>query len=158
VRFVVVGAHALAVQGRPRATGDLDIFVEPTKENARRLGRALAAFGFPALSAEAAAFAEPDRMVTLGHEPLRIDIMTSITGVPFAEAWRGRTRVSIAGNQVGFLGLAELIKNKTASGRAKDRLDLALIEEAGLRPRRRRVPAAASARPGRRKTKPRSRS
>jgi len=71
VRFIVVGAHALAVHGRPRATGDLDILVEPTKENARRLGRALAAFGFRALSAQAMAFAEPDRMVTLGHEGLR---------------------------------------------------------------------------------------
>jgi len=71
VRFIVVGAHALAVHGRPRATGDLDILVEPTKENARRLGRALAAFGFRALSEQAMAFAEPDRMVTLGHEGLR---------------------------------------------------------------------------------------
>jgi hypothetical protein len=138
VRFLIVGAHALAVHGRPRATGDLDVLVEPTPENAKRLGLALGAFGFPALAAEAAAFAHPDRMVTLGQEPLRIDIMTSISGVSFTEAWRGRRRVAIGGTTVGVLGLAELVKNKTASGRPKDKLDLELLAEGNIRPRPKR--------------------
>src|SRR2546423_932235 len=74
VRFLVVGAHALAAHGRPRATQDLDLFVEPTRANARRLGAALADFGYAALAADWAKFAERDRMATLGREPLRIDI------------------------------------------------------------------------------------
>jgi hypothetical protein len=131
VRFLIVGAHALAVHGRPRATGDLDVFVEPTKANAQRLGRALAAFGFPALAAEALKFAEPDRMATLGHEPLRVDLLTSISGVSFAQAWRGRITIALGEHKVGFLGLSEFVTNKRSSGRPKDLLDLALLAEGG---------------------------
>jgi hypothetical protein len=90
---LIVGAHALAANGRPRATQDLDGFVDPTRANAKRLAAALAEFGLAALAQEAARFAEPDRMATLGNEPLRIDIMTSIAGVTFREAWRGRLRL-----------------------------------------------------------------
>jgi hypothetical protein len=95
VRFVVVGAHAVAAAGRPRATQDLDVLVEPTAANAERLGRALRAFGFATLAADAARFAERDRMATLGRPPLQIDILTSISGVGFAEAWAGRKRVRL---------------------------------------------------------------
>lgn len=129
VRFLIVGAHALAANGRPRATQDLDVFVEPTAVNAARLGRALAAFGFTELAAAAEAFAQPDRMVTLGREPLRIDVMTSITGVTFRDAWRGRLRVDLEGVELGVLGRRELERNKRASGRPKDLLDVALLEE-----------------------------
>jgi hypothetical protein len=129
VRFLVVGAHALAFHGRPRATGDLDLLVEPTPLNARRLGVALEAFGFPALARETSRFARPDQMATLGNEPLRIDIMTSISGVSFSEAWKGRAKALVGGHQVGFLGLVQFVKNKTAAGRPKDLLDLALLTE-----------------------------
>jgi hypothetical protein len=135
VRFLVVGAHALAVHGRPRATGDLDILVEPTPANARRVAAALADYGFPALAREMTAFAHPDRMATLGREPLRVDIMTSISGVSFAQAWKGRVRARAGARVIGFLGRREFIKNKKASGRPKDLLDLALLEEAGGRRR-----------------------
>ena len=134
VRFVIVGAHALAVHGRPRATGDLDIFVEPSLENASRLGAALAAFGFPALSRRVRMFAEPGRMATLGRPPLRIDLLTGISSVSFARAWAGRVKVRVGRYQVGFLGRREFVANKRAAGRPKDLLDLALLEEA--RPRR----------------------
>ena len=129
VRFLIVGAHALAANGRPRATQDLDVLVEPTRANAKRLGAALAEFGFPQLAQEADRFAEEDRMATLGREPLRIDIMTSITGVSFREAWKSRLRLHIAGQEVCFLGREALVKNKRASGRIKDLLDIALLEE-----------------------------
>lgn len=142
VRFLVVGAHALAVHGRPRATGDLDIWVEPTPANAKRVGAVLKAFGFPALARQARRFAEPDRMATLGREPLRIDLLTSITGVTFKKAWRGRVRVQLDGHEVGFLGLKDLVENKRAAGRPKDLLDVALIEEMG--------PATPRAKRGRR--------
>ena len=130
VRFLIVGAHALAAHGRPRATQDLDLFIDPTRANARRVGAAVADFGYPALAAEWPRFAERDRMATLGREPLRIDIITSISGVGFAQAWRGRMRAKYGKRTVGFLGRKELIRNKRASGRAKDLLDIALLEEA----------------------------
>lgn len=129
VRFLIVGAHALAASGKPRATQDLDILVEPTPENAERLGAALAAFGFPALARDAHRFAEPERMATLGRPPLRIDVMTSITGVSFEQAWNGRLQAIVDGHAVGFLGRDELIANKRASGRPKDLADLALLAE-----------------------------
>jgi len=91
-RFLVVGAHALAVHGIPRTTGDLDVWVEPSAENARRVWRALAAFGAPLNEwrVREADFALPDVVIQLGLPPYRIDVMTSITGVTFAEAWDGR--------------------------------------------------------------------
>jgi hypothetical protein len=157
VRFLIVGAHALAANGRPRATQDLDLFVEPTPENARRLGRALAEVGFRELAYEADWFAEPDRLVVLGREPLRIDVMTSITGVSFARAWAGRRRLRMGLRLIGFLGKAELVRNKKLAGRPKDLLDLALLAEvarprlsavsaAGAGARRRGVRAPAAAR------------
>jgi hypothetical protein len=133
VRFLVVGAHALAANGRPRATADLDIFVEPTIKNARALCAALTAFGFRALAAEVEAFATPDRMATLGQPPLRIDVMTSISGVSFEDAWRTRLRGTMGEHRVGFLGREALIRNKLASGRAKDLLDVELLREGAPR-------------------------
>lgn len=133
VRFVVLGGHVLATFGRPRYTDDLDVLVEPTKANASRLAEALAAFGFPSLAEKAAAhFARPERMATLGHAPVAIDILTSTPGISFREAWRGRRVLRIADRDVPFLGLAEFVKTKRACGRPKDLLDLELLREAGV--------------------------
>ncbi len=129
VRFLVVGAHALAVHGRPRATQDLDLFVDPTPANAKRLGAALADFGYGQLAAEWHKFTERDRMATLGREPLRVDIMTSISGVDFAGAWKRRLRAKFGAHWLGFLGRADLVHNKRSAGRTKDLLDLALLAE-----------------------------
>mgnify|MGYP001544721998 CR=1 FL=1 len=129
VRFLIVGAHALAAHGRPRATQDLDILVEPNRANAKRLGAALADFGYAELARQWPRFAERDRMATLGREPLRIDLMTSISGVDFKRAWKGRTTTKYGRFSLGFLGRAELIANKRAAGRTKDLLDIALLEE-----------------------------
>jgi len=129
VRFVVVGAHALAANGRPRATQDIDVLVEPTQANAKKLGSALADFGFVELASQWREFARRDRMATLGKPPLRIDIMTTITGVTFASAWRGRLRSRVGGVAVAFLGRTQLKRNKRASGRPKDLADLALLAE-----------------------------
>lgn len=147
VRFLIVGAHALAVHGRPRATGDLDVFVEPSVLNATRLGTALGDFGFPGLATQASEFARPDRMATLGREPLRIDIMSSISGVSFADAWRGRVRVRVGHYQVGFLGLRDFVTNKKASGRTKDLLDLALLAEGEAQGGAEATPAGGKAPP-----------
>lgn len=137
VRFLIVGAHALAAHGRPRATGDLDLFVDPTPPNARRLGAVLAAFGYAAQAREAHRFAEPDRMATLGHPPFRVDLMTGISGVSFARAWQGRVRVKLGRHTVGVLGRRELIANKRAAGRPQDLADLAVLADARRAARRR---------------------
>lgn len=131
-RYVVVGGQALAAAGHPRFTQDLDLLVEPTPANARRVGAALAAFGFPAhAKAVAEQFARPKKIATLGVPPLQIDIMTSLSGVSFARAWKGRTIIRVGRLRVPCLGRAELIKNKLASGRPKDLLDVAVLREKG---------------------------
>ena len=130
VRFLIVGAHALAAHGRPRATDDLDVLIDPTKANTARLAAALDDFGFPAFAQRAGELASGERMATIGRPPLRIDVMNTITGVSFREAWRGRIEAEIDGLRLPFLGRAELEKNKAASARPKDLLDLELIREA----------------------------
>ncbi|MCC6806132.1 MAG: nucleotidyltransferase [Deltaproteobacteria bacterium] len=125
VRFLVVGAHAVAAAGRPRFTADLDIWIAPSTANARRVVAAVAAFGFPGLTVER--LEHPDVVVFLGREPFRIDLLTSIDGVAFEPAWRHRTRAMLGGVRVGFLARKELIANKRAAGRPKDLADLALL-------------------------------
>lgn len=127
--FLIVGAHAVAANGRPRATQDLDIWVEPTRENAKRVCSALKAFGFPALGNAVEQFSSPQKMAALGNPPLRIDVMTSIDGVSFEDAWAGRLTAKFGEHEVGFLGYDQLIANKQASGRAKDLLDIELLRE-----------------------------
>jgi len=134
VRFVVVGAHALAALGHPRNTADLDVFLEPSATNARRFGEAVGAFGLPALAAVAHELAEGQKMTRIGNPPLRIDVMNPIDGVTFAEAWAGRQRRRIDGIALAFLGEAEFRRNKRASGRPKDLLDLALLDEVARQP------------------------
>jgi len=135
VRFVVLGGHVLATLGRPRSTDALDVLVEPTKANAARLAAALHAFGYPELAKQTPNhFAEPERMATLGHPPVAIELLSSTPGVSFLEAWRGRTQLTIDSRPIGFLGLAEFVTTKTACGRPKDLLDLELLREAGLLP------------------------
>jgi hypothetical protein len=129
VRFLIVGAHALAANGRPRATQDIDFWVEPGRANAERVCAALVEFGFPALGEAVEDFATPNRMVTLGRPPMQIDVMTSIDGVDFGRAWKNRLEVDFGGAKVGFLGRTEMLENKRASGRPKDLADIALLEE-----------------------------
>jgi hypothetical protein len=122
----VVGAHALSIHGVPRATVDLDVWTEPTPENANRVWRALAAFGAPLerLDIAESDFTLPDIVAQLGLPPNRIDILTGLSGVTFAEAWPDRVEAEIDGIRVPFLGRDALIKNKRASGRKRDLGDI----------------------------------
>jgi hypothetical protein len=131
VRFLVVGAHALAVHGVPRATGDLDVWVEPTRANADRVWQALAAFGAPldALRISWDDFTRPDVVVQLGLPPRRIDLLTAVSGLSFAEAWEDRLEDTVDDLRLPFLGRESLIRNKRASGRAKDLGDLDALGE-----------------------------
>jgi hypothetical protein len=88
VKFLLVGAHALAAHGRPRLTGDMDVFYEPTKANARRLKQALTEFGFPTAGLTIEGLTDPDKIVMLGRPPCRVDLISSIDGVTYREAWR----------------------------------------------------------------------
>ncbi len=120
VRFLVVGAYALAVHGRPRATGDLDVWVEAVPDNAARILQALQEFGAPLADVTAADFSAPGIVFQIGLPPSRIDILTQLTGLTFAEAWPTRLRSSFGDLQVDYIGRDAFIRNKRATGRAKD--------------------------------------
>ncbi len=128
VEFLVVGAYALAAHGIPRATGDLDFWVRPSRENAGRVLRALAAFGAPTGDLSIHDLTAPDLVLQIGLEPNRIDILTSIDGVEFDDAHRTRTTARIDGLDVPVLGRDALIRNKRAVGRPKDLADIAALE------------------------------
>ncbi len=131
VRFLLIGGHALAAHGRPRLTQDLDVLVEPTLVNARRVAAAIAEFGFAEIARDWRWFTKPYRITMLGRLPMRIDILTGISGVEFRVAWRNRMMTTMAIGDVAVIGLAEFRINKLASGRPKDLLDLALLDELG---------------------------
>jgi hypothetical protein len=124
VRFLVVGAYALALHGRPRATGDLDVWIDPTPENASRVMRALQAFGAPLHDITESDFTRPGVTYQMGVEPVRIDILTELTGVSFAEVWPDRMRGAFGEVHVDFIGLQAFIRNKRATGRLKDLADI----------------------------------
>jgi len=124
VEYIIVGAHALAYHGAPRYTGDMDILVRPHPENAKRIMEALDEFGFGSLGLVAQDFTAPDRVTQLGVAPVRMDIVTSITGVSWEEAAAGRAQGSYGDVVVHFLGRQEFILNKRALGRKKDQADL----------------------------------
>lgn len=130
-RFLVVGAHALAIHGIPRATQDLDVLIEPTDENADRVWTALTAFGAPAqaLGVTRADFVRRGTVVQLGLPPRRIDLLTDISGVSFAEAWADRVEHDVRDRRVPFLGRSTMIANKRATGRRKDLADLEALGE-----------------------------
>lgn len=125
VEFVVVGAHALAAHGHPRATGDLDVLVRPAPANAARVIEALLQFGAPldAHGVSRADFEAPGNVYQVGLPPRRIDLLTSISGVSFEEAEASRILVTLGGMKLPILGRAALIKNKRATGRPKDIVD-----------------------------------
>jgi hypothetical protein len=124
VEYVIVGAVALAYHGFPRYTGDLDVLVCNTPENTKRLESALAAFGLASLGLKAADFADSYRVIQLGEPPNRIDLLTSIAGVSFDEAWADRVEADLEGTRVSFISRTGLIRNKRLTGRAQDKADL----------------------------------
>jgi hypothetical protein len=130
VRFMVVGAYAVGVHGRPRATKDLDVWVDATPENAPKVMRALVEFGAPLMGLSEKELGEPGVGLQIGMEPLRIDILTKISGVTFAEAWPGHISAEFAeGVRCPVIGLEALLANKRASGRLQDLADVAAIEK-----------------------------
>jgi hypothetical protein len=127
--YLIVGAYALATYGPARGTGDIDIWVRPTKENSDRVWLALESFGAPRRKLTRDDLHAPDTVFQIGVAPNRIDILTSITGVEFDEAWQHRKQSTIYGLSVAVLGREQLLKNKRATGRPKDLADVAWLDE-----------------------------
>ena len=128
VEYLIVGAHALAYHGHPRLTGDLDLLLRASDSNAEKMMGVLRDFGFGALGISQQDFLAADRVIQLGMAPNRIDLLTSLTGVDFDEAWKARLNTSLDGLQVHILSREHLIANKRALGRNRDLADLEFLE------------------------------
>lgn len=125
VEYVVVGAYAMAAHGYVRSTGDIDILVKPTLSNSEAVYMSLGAFGAPLAEVTKEDFSAPGTVYQIGVPPNRIDILTAIDGVPYEEA--GRVWIEVDGQEIPFLDLTSLKRNKAATGRTKDKLDLELM-------------------------------
>jgi hypothetical protein len=129
VEYLIVGGYALAFHGAPRFTRDIDLFVRPTNDNAMRILGALDEFGFGSLALSPDDFTTPGRVVQLGVAPIRIDIVTKITGVPWDRAEAGKVLGTYGDVPVFFIGRDDFIANKRATGRAKDAADVEALGE-----------------------------
>lgn len=127
VRYCIVGAYALAFHARPRYTKDMDILVEPTQENGQKIVAALKKFGFGRLKLKPKDFAQQDRIIQLGYEPLRVDLLTSIAGSTFYQVWKRKVRAHYGRQRTFFIGRDELVQNKMAAGRPQDKADVELL-------------------------------
>lgn len=131
VEFLIVGAHALALHGAPRFTGDLDVFVRPTIENAARVLSAVTSFGFPLEQLRPENLIEPRRMLEMGVEPVQIHIMSSISGVSWDAAWADHVIARMGTHDVSIIGRSSFLANKRAAGRPKDLADVDAITHPG---------------------------
>ena len=138
VEYLVVGAYALAFHGVPRNTLDLDVYLNPTRTNAKRFLAALDRFGFGSLGVRIDDLIVSNRILQLGRAPVRIDVMTSISGVSWRSAWGGRMIGRYGAIDVPFIGHAQLLANKRASGRAKDLGDVESLQRRRRRARMKR--------------------
>ena len=127
VKYCIVGAYALALYAKPRYTKDMDILVEPSIENADKIVKSLAEFGFKNMGLKADDFSRKGKIIQLGYEPVRIDILTSIGGCSFEEIWENKEISRLGKEKVFFIGRKQLIKNKKAVGRIQDKEDLRFL-------------------------------
>jgi hypothetical protein len=129
VEYLIVGGYALAFHGAPRFTGDIDVFVRPAPKNAERILSALTAFGFQFSNLDIEDFQSPDKVVQLGVPPVRVDLITSISGVTWEEAQAHKEPGVFGDVPVAYIGRSEFVANKRASGRQKDLADLEALGE-----------------------------
>jgi hypothetical protein len=129
VRYLIVGGYAVAFHGFPRYTGDIDFFVAMETENAKRLVRVFEAFGFGDIGIRESDFLTEAQVVEIGREPRKIQIFTSIDGVRFDACYANRIEMEHEGLALRFIGKDDLILNKAASGRPKDRLDIEELQQ-----------------------------
>ena len=124
VDYLLVGGYAVIYYGYSRATGDIDVWVRVSAQNAEAICRALTAFGLSTASINTQMFLEPQRVFQIGVPPLRIDLLTSITGVEFESCFQNSSVIDCDGTPIRIISLADLRENKAASGRSKDQADL----------------------------------
>jgi predicted nucleotidyltransferase len=134
VEYLVVGGYAVGYHGFVRATGDLDVFVRSSEQNAKKLVLAFKDFGFDVPELTAAVFLEPGRIVRIGVPPLRLEVMNAISGVSFEECFGKRAEESIAGLRVCFIDRESLLANKRAAGRPKDLADIEALTRTTNKP------------------------
>jgi len=134
VEYVIVGAFAVGWHGFPRFTGVLDVLLRPTQENGAAAVEAIRQFGFASLGITLEDLAYPGKVVQLGLQPSRIDLITSISGVEFEDAWAGKVAGDIDGIPVYFIGFDDLIRNKESAGRPKDLLDAGMLRQRRPKP------------------------
>lgn len=127
-KYLVVGGYAYAIHAEPRFTKDLEIFIKNSPQNAKKMIRVLDEFGFGSLDISHRDFLEPGQVIQLGNPPIRIDLLTSISGVTFEEAWENKVLGKYGNQEVYFIGKQELRKNKKATGRKSDIEDLDGLE------------------------------
>jgi len=128
VKYLIVGGYAVAFHGHPRFTGDIDVFIECSEANARKMNVVLQDFGFKELGLSEQDFLKDGTIIQLGLPPNRIDIITAIDGVNFQDAWETKIPATLSGVPVHFISKDLLLKNKRAVGRTKDIAD---VEEIG---------------------------
>jgi hypothetical protein len=129
VSYLIVGGYAMAFHGAPRFTGDIDLYVKPDPENAERILKALDMFGFGGLDLAFEDFVQPDKVVQLGVPPVRIDLVTSISGVSWEDAFKGAVNGRYGDVPVLYIGRDALVLNKRATGRNLDAADLEALGE-----------------------------
>src|SRR6056297_1778397 len=129
VKYIIVEGYALAFHDAPRYTGDIDVFVKPDQENARNIMHALDDFGFGDLDVSEKDFSAPDMVIQLGVPPVRVDFITSLSGLDWEAAEAGVVSGSCGQEMVNFLGRTEFLRNKRAIGRYKDLADLEALGE-----------------------------
>jgi predicted nucleotidyltransferase len=124
IDYMIVGGYALAFHGKPRHTGDLDIWIDISNENAERMCNVIAEFGMASLGMEKDDFLKKGIITQIGYPPLRIDILNEIDGVNFKDAYTNKLTIDIDGLMINYIGLDDLIQNKTASGHHQDLTDV----------------------------------
>lgn len=129
VEYLVIGGYALGIHGYPRYTGDLDIWINPTPENGQKMTQVMDDFGFASMGLTVEDFAASGNVIQMGNPPFRIDVLTQPDGVDFGECYANRLLIEYEGIALSVIGLADFKKNKRASGRPKDILDLMSLEE-----------------------------
>lgn len=129
VQYLVIGGYAVAVHGSPRYTRDIDVWVERSEGNSERILQTLTDFGFGSLQISADTFQQRDQIVQLGYPPLRIDLLTDVTGLDFGPCYERRCIQTFSDVSVPFISVADLITNKKATGRAQDLADVEKLEK-----------------------------
>jgi predicted nucleotidyltransferase len=130
VRYCIIGSYAVAFYAKPRYTKDIDILIEPSAANGRRIIKALKDFGFDSLALSEGDFRTKKRIIQLGYEPLRIDLMTSVEGRSFRRIWKNRTAGAYGAIKANIIGLEDLMALKKRSERLQDKMDLEALSDA----------------------------